>query len=134
MLCSNTCDDPGHGEWGFNNGGVNPHGYSYGHLYGDNPAANDGECEDGGEGSGQPPVRLRHRLPRLWAAHCATAAAKVASAAFAVAITPALAFATAARAASAARRAQHAAPPTAITIAQDAATLAAATLAATQPR
>ena len=49
-VCTNTCDDPGHNEWGFN-GGLNPHSYSYGHREEVEGHSEDGVCNDGGDGS-----------------------------------------------------------------------------------
>ena len=48
VLCTNTCDDPGHDDWG---GYPNPHSYSYGHATEVAGFAMDGICEDGGLGS-----------------------------------------------------------------------------------
>ena len=48
--CTDTCDDPGHDDWG-NNGGINPHDYSYGHVSEDPAIVLDGVCRDGGPGS-----------------------------------------------------------------------------------
>jgi len=50
-ICTNTCDDPGHNEWGFN-GNINPHSYDYGHLAEVEGHTEDGVCQDGGDGGG----------------------------------------------------------------------------------
>jgi len=47
-ICTNTCDDPGHGDWGT---GPNPHTYDEDQTNDLHEYNADGECRDGGPGS-----------------------------------------------------------------------------------
>ena len=48
-ICTNTCDDPGHGDWSPRS--ANPHTYSGGHIVEFENFVVDGKCQDGGSGS-----------------------------------------------------------------------------------
>ena len=48
-MCTDTCDDPGHGNWGVRP--ANPHDYSYGLAFGPEDYMVNGVCDDGGSGS-----------------------------------------------------------------------------------